>query len=371
MSDEQIDSTIVLSIDAARASEDQVHYLRVTGGRAVGRKIELGPEPIVLGRGKDATARLDEKGISKRHCSVHLAFGGAVVEDLGSTNGTFVNGSKLARAEGLLEVGGTLQVGETTLQYERLSREESQRIDRLEKDLDKAEDYVRALLPEPLDGEHVAITYRFVPSTAVGGDALGYHWLDETRLAIYLIDVSGHGAGSGLHSVTAYNALRKESLPNVDFSRPDQVLSALNTMYRMSDHAGLYLTAWYGVYEPGNRRLTYASAGHPPAILVTAAGETLELATPSRAVGLFDGTEFVTDQAEIPTGAILHVYSDGAYEFDTAGGREWGLESFKQLLAARYDGAGTRPEQIERRVREVLEGRAFEDDFSLLVVEFR
>ncbi len=343
----------------------------MTGGRAVGRKIELGAEPIVLGRGKKATASLDEKGISKRHCSVHLAFGGAVVKDLGSTNGTFVNGAKLAGEEGLLELGGTLQVGETKLQYERLGREESLRIDRLEKDLDKAEDYVQALLPAPLDCEHVAITYRFVPSTAVGGDALGYHWLDDERLAIYLIDVSGHGAGSGLHSVTAFNSLRKESLPNVDFSRPDQVLSALNTMFRMSDHANLYLTLWYGVYEPESRRLTYASAGHPPAILLTAAGETLELATPSRAVGLFDGGEFTADQAQIPVGAILHVYSDGAYELEPSDGRAWGLEDFKQLLAARYDGAGTRPEQIEQRVREVLEGAAFEDDFSLLVAEFR
>ena len=35
--------------------------------------------------------------------------------------------------------------------------------------------------------------WRFQPSTQLGGDAFGYHWLDEQRLAIYLLDVCGHG----------------------------------------------------------------------------------------------------------------------------------------------------------------------------------
>lgn len=371
MAEDRFDSTLILSTAVGADAEDQIHYLRVTRGAQVGRKIELGTEPLVIGRGDQTDAQIDDAGISKSHCSVKLAFGGAIVEDLDSTNGSFINGDKIeGGGEGLLELGSTLGVGETVLQYERMSREESSRIDRLEEDLERAENYVQALLPAPLDHEAVKVEYRFIPSTRVGGDALGYHWLDDDHFAIYLIDVSGHGAGSGLHSVTAYNSLRKQSLPDVDFREPSQVLSALNSSFQMQEHGNLYLTAWYAVYTPDSRTLHYASAGHPPAILAIPDSDPLELATPSRAVGLFDGGDFPADQVTVSAGSILHVYSDGAYEIETESGEDWGVADLKALLVADHEGDEARSEQIERRVREVLQGDAFEDDFSLLVVDF-
>ena len=57
--------------------------------------------------------------------------------------------------------------------------------------------YVQSLLPEPLASE-VRITGKFVPSTQLGGDMFGYHWLDTDHLAVYLLDVSGHGVDSSL-----------------------------------------------------------------------------------------------------------------------------------------------------------------------------
>src|SRR5262249_51370244 len=51
-------------------------------------------------------------------------------------------------------------------------------------ELADAADYVESLLPAPLTGT-VSAEWRFIPSTSLGGDAFGYHWLDEDHLAIY------------------------------------------------------------------------------------------------------------------------------------------------------------------------------------------
>lgn len=166
---------------------------------------------------------------------------------------------------------------------------------KLNSELAEAADYVKFLLPQPITDGPVIADWRFVPSTTLGGDSFGYHWLDEDSFAIYLIDVCGHGVGAALHSVSVLNVLRSRNLPNVDFGIPEQVLASLDAVFPMEDHRDMYFTMWYGVYRLSSRILTYASGGHPPALLidVTAGNgsEIRELRTPNLFLGALDGTD--------------------------------------------------------------------------------
>ena len=74
-------------------------------------------------------------------------------------------------------------------------------------ELAQAAKYVRSLLPEPTDGA-VRTRWRFEPSSQLGGDFFGYDWIDPDHFAVYLLDVSGHGVGAALLSVSVANALR-------------------------------------------------------------------------------------------------------------------------------------------------------------------
>ncbi len=84
----------------------------IISGKGAGRLFKLQQGPSVIGRGTDAAIRLEDDGISRRHAQLVLgADGKVVVEDLGSTNGTFINGAKVERhtlADGdKIELGGT------------------------------------------------------------------------------------------------------------------------------------------------------------------------------------------------------------------------------------------------------------------------
>ena len=140
--------------------------------------------------------------------------------------------------------------------------QESQR--RLANEMNQAAHYVRSLLPEKLKKGDVRTDWRFVPSAELGGDSFGYHWLDDDHFAFFLLDVSGHGVGSALLSVSAMNALRSQALPQTDFRQPGQVLAALNNAFQMDQQNGLFFTIWYGVYHKPSRRIDYAGGGHPP-----------------------------------------------------------------------------------------------------------
>ena len=70
--------------------------------------------PFVLGRGSDADLRLDDKGVSRRHLQLSMQGGAVVASDMGSTNGTLINGAPL-RAPVVLANGSLLRMGNTRI----------------------------------------------------------------------------------------------------------------------------------------------------------------------------------------------------------------------------------------------------------------
>ncbi|MCW2724786.1 MAG: cell division FtsK/SpoIIIE [Frankiales bacterium] len=88
--------------------------LRVVGGPAAGTVHALAPGQVVLGR--TGGIRLDDPDVSRSHCRLDVAPDGITVTDLGSTNGTFVDGAQVGPAGAALPYDALLQVGDSTLQ---------------------------------------------------------------------------------------------------------------------------------------------------------------------------------------------------------------------------------------------------------------
>ena len=89
--------------------------LEVVGGKARGTMIPVGDE-LMIGRHADGLGRLaDDQEISRLHARVSLDSSGlCAIEDLGSTNGTFVNGLRISTRQTLSD-GDTVELGDTTL----------------------------------------------------------------------------------------------------------------------------------------------------------------------------------------------------------------------------------------------------------------
>ena len=71
------------------------------------------------------------------------------------------------------------------------------------------------------------------------------------------------------------------------------VLAALNRAFPMSEHGQKFTTVWYGVYHPATRILRYATAGHPPGLLLErGAARPVELGVPNLPIGVDPGATF-------------------------------------------------------------------------------
>ncbi|HUN80396.1 MAG TPA: SpoIIE family protein phosphatase [Phycisphaerae bacterium] len=244
---------------------------------------------------------------------------------------------------------------------------------RLSTELAEAARYVRSMLPDPLHGT-VSTHWCFSPCSQLGGDAFGYHWLDDDHLAVYLLDVCGHGVGSALMSVSAINDLRAGTLPKTNFHDPSQVLTALNRAYQMDRHDNRFFTIWYGVINPRKRKIRFASGGHPPAILLT--GESpdkvraVRLATENPFIGLCAESSFVGSEVSVEPFATLFVFSDGAYEIQKGNDGMMQIPELEGELLRRTK-AGTDPlSDILSFLHDAAGKELLDDDVSIVQVTF-
>lgn len=241
--------------------------------------------------------------------------------------------------------------------------------ERLDQELAEAGNYVRSILPPPRT-EAPKTEWLLIPSTELGGDSFGYHWIDEDHFALYLLDVCGHGVGAALLSVTAINVLRSGALPHVDFREPGALLSALNESFQMETQNNMYFTIWYGVYEVSTRRLRYASAGHPPAILLRHGGgaEATLLQVKGMVLGGMPGTVYREEACTIEPGDRVFLLSDGTYEVEQPDGKRMDFSEFVKFTAQATHGAELA--QVLDWVRTLNGAGPLDDDFTLLKVIF-
>lgn len=260
---------------------------------------------------------------------------------------------------------GYINLLERNEAYEKL--QQSQKL--LAEDVNQAAKYVRSLLPEPLQKGEMRVDWRFIPSMQLGGDSFGYHWIDPDHFALFLLDVSGHGVGASLLSVSAMNVLNSMALPRTDFRDPTNVLRALNTTFQMEKHDNKFFTIWYGVYRKKTRELAYAGAGHPPSLLVSGPGPLKQLDSKGPIIGAWPDFDFETAVCPLPPGSRLFLYSDGVYEVDRPDGTMWEFDDFLRFLAQACSESDCPMDRLVTHVRQLHGGDVLADDFSLVQVD--
>lgn len=102
--------------ESARTGDDTLRpRLIVVSGMLLGLQIELGDTPVVVGRGSDCELSMPHPSVSRQHCRICNEHGCYLIEDLGSTNRTYLNGKPIQRAE--LRDGDQISVGSNAIKF--------------------------------------------------------------------------------------------------------------------------------------------------------------------------------------------------------------------------------------------------------------
>ncbi|MDE8349716.1 MAG: SpoIIE family protein phosphatase [Acidocella sp.] len=368
--DDSVEQTVVgRSIIAPVPVVEFGHFLSFTVTDVFSR-VQIAQGGATIGRTAPAEVVIASPEVSRRHCRIEIQGDYAILTDLGSTNGTRIDGVRLERPTRLLS-GVQFTLGSLVVRYERRDSREVADEAELSADLKRAEDYVRAILPQPITEGPIRTEWCFIPSTKLGGDAFGYQYLNETTFTGFLLDVSGHGIGSAMHAANVANTLRRRALPGVDFHDPAKVAAGVNEVFPMEEHNGLMFSLWCFSYDLPSRQLTFCAAGHHPSFLVVPeAAEATNLWQRSPVIGMLPFGKWVNGTAQMPPGAKLFVFSDGAFEIVSADGDQWSMENLRSILMQPAIPGMDEPQRLFKAVRAASRPGPLDDDFSVMMVTF-
>ena len=253
----------------------------------------------------------------------------------------------------------------------KISNADKERLLKLiRKELDNAARYVISLLPKPIKEGMIHTDWVYIPSQQLGGDTFGYNWINDDTFAMYLLDVSGHGVGSSLHSVQVSNILRNRTLPNIDFTSPSEVLTAINSIFNMNEYSGLFFTIFYATYNKRSGVFKYSSAGHPPVIISNGNGfKSLE--AKDIFIGALKDMEYQCDEIKIGADTELFVFSDGVFEFQKEDGAMYTNIDFMNDLIKFRSHKDFRLRKLYDNAKEISRQNELDDDFSILHIKFK
>jgi sigma-B regulation protein RsbU (phosphoserine phosphatase) len=239
----------------------------------------------------------------------------------------------------------------------------------LDRELKAVGEIQRSLLPTRLPTiPTLDLATHYQPSQRAGGDYYDFFPLPTGKWGIFIADVSGHGTPAAvLMAVTHCIAHTHPGPPQP----PAQVLAYLNrhlaSLYTSQNEN--FVTAFYGVYDPADRTLTYACAGHNPPRLKRCQDGTLLALDGAGGFPLGITSEGAYEECvqQFQPGDQIIFYTDGITEASNPEGKQFGTDGLNHALEDCSLQASALLDSVLRSVEEFANGHPADDDRTLIV----
>lgn len=293
------------------------------------------------------------------------------------------------------ELRARISAGDRILRMERELNEKNRLViatldeistlyDALDRDLVEARKMQMSLVKDKLrDFGQSQVSLLLKPSGHVGGDLVGCFDGGNGTVAIYAIDVSGHGIASALLTAriagyltdgTPARNVAFEAVPGQGFRirPPDQVAQTLNELMVSELKSDLYFTMTLAYVDQGTGDVQIAQCGHPNPAVIASDGAVRFHGTGGLPIGLVTDATYETHRFKIAPGERLVLYSDGFTECRDAADEELEECGLAQLLTKN---AGLRGgeffEALTWDLDRFADGQAMPDDISSVVLDYR
>lgn len=289
--------------------------------------------------------------------------------------------ARVSAAERILSLQRSLmdRHNEAVAAHEKLQRIHAA----LEDDLKLAAKVQKAFTPKAFGTcKDIPISAIYEPCAHVSGDLIGYFELNADEIAVYSIDVSGHGVAAALMWVTlsqAFDPLDRQN--NVAFDtgadgrtvirEPHQVAAQLNIRHQSDAETDQYFTMVYARINIFNGMVRICQAGHPGPAIVRKNGDVEFSNHGGPPIGLLPDVVFESSRFQLARGDRLFIYSDGVTDCLQPGDTTIDAALGAILAECARLPIGEFSNGLKERLARLTASRVFADDLSALYVEFR
>ena len=245
--------------------------------------------------------------------------------------------------------------------------------ERMKQELEIARRVQRSFLPDlypQIEGLDIAALC--VPANEVGGDYYDFICSGSNRVGIVIGDVSGKGVSAAFYMALTKGLLRAEA---ADHESPKEILSEVNARFYENSDPNVFISMVYGVLDLGQKRFTYARAGHNPVILHrTAEGKSQSFTPPGIALGLDKGDIFeqiiAEENMDLHSGDVLVFYTDGFTEAFNWRKEEFGEERLLDLIEKHTNKSAREiVTSVEQEIQAFIGEISQRDDMTMVVVK--
>ena len=238
----------------------------------------------------------------------------------------------------------------------------------MDRELEVAQGIQQSFLPQQLPalpGWELAVFYR--SARQVGGDFYDFIPLKSGKWGVVIADVADKGVPAALFMVLSRTNLRAAA-----FSRelPAETLARMNELLISDSRSEMFVTVWYGVFDPITGEMLYANAGHNPPLLLRANGKVEELSAHGIALGVINPVELEAKRVVLEKGDSLLAYTDGVTEALSRSGAEYGVPAMQRSAAAAYQQPASQMlGHIVHEVDAFTSGEPQFDDLTLIILK--
>ncbi len=205
------------------------------------------------------------------------------------------------------------------------------------------------------------------PALEVGGDLYEVLRVGDDRVVVVVGDVSGKGIPAALFMAVTTTLIRVVA---DGLERPEQILLRVNDFLAAQNPQNLFVTIACAVFHLRDKKVAYASAGHPsPVLLRSGIAPSLPFDTTGIPAAITAGTEITSESLDLQDGDALIFYTDGVTEAFNAQGEQFGEE---RLLAHLKERAGQSAAELVKCTLEAIRAHAGgdpqSDDITIVAV---
>ena len=256
----------------------------------------------------------------------------------------------------------SIRVENASLLDERINRE------RMEHELELATEIQQRFQPS---GPPIVEGYEFQGISfscyEIGGDYYDFIPRHDGKMLVALGDVSGKGTSASLLMSSLHAAIHGQVAARTPL---DQLVTSVNVYLAENTPANRFITLFAAELEPESGNLTFINAGHNPPLIGRADGTMELLASGGLPLGLMDFAEYEIGHAQLNSGDVLFIYSDGVSEANNLVEDEFGMDRLTEVIKANVgrSASGIR-DKVESALSDFTGTAAPNDDITLVIVK--
>ena len=227
---------------------------------------------------------------------------------------------------------------------------------------------LEALPPSSFADDKVSLKAYIKTAKEVGGDFYDYFYIDESKFAVLIADVSGKGIPASLFMMRSKAIIKNEILSN---SNLEEAIYKANNILVANNKENLFVTAFIGVIDLNKNEMTYVNSGHEKPYVISK-GKVKKLDGMSNfVIGEIDNFSYQVEKVKFSKDDILFMFTDGLNESINKEKEEFGYKRIEDILSMNKGSLDELINTLNSKHIEFTKGEEQFDDITMLMVKMR